>query len=90
MDGAGQDAAAMVVAAVTDDLEYGERLAAWLAALREQFPDWQCWYVHRHYEGDTLWCARPAGSQDNCRNMYGHSAEELAGVISAVITATAP
>jgi hypothetical protein len=90
MGRAAQDAAARVAAAVTDDLEYGERLSAWRGALREEFPDWQCWNVRLYVSGTDLWCARPAGSQDASRNVYGDSAEQLAGRISAVITGVAP
>jgi hypothetical protein len=90
MDGAAQDAAARVAAAVTDDLEYGERLTAWRAALQQEFPDWQCWHVHLYVSGTDLWCARPAGSQDASRNVYGDSAEQLADQIRAVITGAAP
>ena len=90
MDGAAQDAAARVAAAVTGDLDYEERLTAWLTALRDQFPDWQSWYVRRHHEGDILWCARPMGSQDASQNVYGDSAVKLADAISTVITGVAP
>ena len=90
MEGVAQDAAARVAAAITDDLNYGERLTTWRAALRAEFPDWQCWYVLRYAEGTTLWCARPADTQDASQNVYGDSAVELAEAITVVITGVVP
>lgn len=61
MDGAARSAAARVVAATArDDLMYGERLKLQLAALQDEFPGWQIWYVLLYPVG-ARWCARPGG-----------------------------
>lgn len=90
MDGAAQNAAARVTAAITDDLEYGGAADSVACRAAGRVPGRQCWYVLRHAEGTALWCARPARSQDASQNMCRDSADELAGAISAVMTGVVP
>jgi hypothetical protein len=89
LDGTAQSAAAKVAAAAGGDLMYGERLKAQLAALRDEFPGWEIWYVILHVGGEN-WCARPLGFGDHRQTIYAGSPGELAGAVSDVITGDAP
>jgi hypothetical protein len=72
---------ARVALAVNDEMMYGERLKAWLAALQDEFPAWEVWYVLL-YPAGVRWCARPQGCQDASRNVYADAAVRLTLAIS--------
>lgn len=54
-----------------------------LAALQQQFPDWQIWYVPLSLRRGVIWCANPWAKVDNRRNvLHADSADRLAAEIT--------
>jgi hypothetical protein len=54
-----------------------------LAALQEQFPGWEIWYVPRAVQPGLTWCANPWAKKDDRRNVLhagtpAHLAEYIA------------
>ena len=48
------------------------------AALQQEFPDWEIWYVPLAL-GGTTWCANPWAKVDNRRNvLHADTADRLA------------
>jgi hypothetical protein len=88
MNGSARRAAARVAATARDDLMYGERLKVQLAALQDDFPGWEIWYVLLYPVG-ARWCARPGGCQDGSRTVYADSPVELAGAVGDAIAGDA-
>jgi hypothetical protein len=84
MDGA----ADRVASVAAGDLMYGERLKVRLAALRDEFPGGEIWYVIP-YAGGEKWCARPLCCGDHRETLYAVSPGDLAGAVSDVITGDA-